>query len=225
MKIWVTRTQPGAAATAERLVQLGHEPLVAPLLTVRRLEAPLDMTGVSAIALTSANAGEGLAGGDTPVFAVGEATAHAALKAGFSDVHSASGDVAALGVMIAASLPPGAVVLHPCAAERAGDLAAPLAAAGIELRAVAVYETVAAPADAPIIAALAQASAVLLHSPKAARALKSLLERHSTPVGTAFCLSQAVADALVGGKIPNVAVATLPNDTALLNLIGHEPRA
>ena len=225
MKIWVTRTQPGAAATAERLSALGHEPIVAPLLDVRRLDAPIDLTGIAAIALTSANAAEGLSGGDIPVFAVGEATAHAALRAGFSDVQSASGDVYALGQRIAASLPPGAMVLHPCAAERAGDLEAPLANAGLKLRLLPVYETLAAPVDAAILRALAGADAVLLHSPKAARILTALLQSHPSTLDRAFCLSQAVADALRGIKIANVAVATLSNDTALLNLVSHDPRA
>ena len=221
MKVWVTRTQPGAAATAERLAVLGHEPLVAPLLVVRPLEAELDLSGVAALAFTSANAVRRVGDGALPVFAVGEATAHAALSAGYADVHSASGDVAALGRLIAASLPPGAVVLHPSAAERAGDLETPLAAAGLTLRATPVYETVAAPADAAVVAALAQADVVLLHSPKAARVLKTLLAQHSSGLKQAICLSKTVAEALGVGKIPAVAVATLPNDTALLNLMLH----
>ena len=223
MRVWVTRTQSGADATAARLKELGHEPLVAPLLAVWPLEAKADLMRVSALAFTSANAVRAFdrAGRDPdmPVFAVGEATAQAALIAGYTDVHAGPSDVAALGVLIGAVLPDGAVVLHPCAAERAGDLEAPLAAAGLILRAVPVYETVPAPSDAAILAAMGSAEAILLHSPKAARALKALLERHSTPAARLLCLSPAVAAALQGGKIPAVALATLPNDTALLNLL------
>ncbi|MDB5446123.1 MAG: hemD, partial [Phenylobacterium sp.] len=35
-KIWITRAQPGADATAERVRGMGHQALVAPLLAVRR---------------------------------------------------------------------------------------------------------------------------------------------------------------------------------------------
>lgn len=221
MRVWVTRSQPGAAATAGRLTDLGHEPLIAPLLEVRQIAVEPDPSGVSAVVFTSANAIRPFEPGfrDLPVFAVGEATAQAALKAGFTEVHAGAGDVAALGAVIAAALPPGALVLHPCAVERAGDLETPLAEAGIRLWAAPVYETVFAPADEAVLAALGGAEAILLHSAKAARALNALLATRSTPAVRVLCLSAAVADALDRGKIADVASATLPNDTALLNLL------
>ena len=36
-KIWITRAQPGAEVTAERVRALGHEAIVAPLLAVKPL--------------------------------------------------------------------------------------------------------------------------------------------------------------------------------------------
>ncbi len=39
-RIWVTRAEPGAEATAARLRALGHAPLVASLLGVRLLPPP-----------------------------------------------------------------------------------------------------------------------------------------------------------------------------------------
>src|SRR5258708_2588521 len=55
-KIWITRAQPGAASTAERVRALGHEAIVAPLLAVRALEdVQVDLRGVAALAFTSAN--------------------------------------------------------------------------------------------------------------------------------------------------------------------------
>jgi uroporphyrinogen-III synthase len=221
MKVWVTRSQPGAATTADRLTALGHEPLVAPLLQVRQFTVEPDPSGVSALAFTSANAIRAFEPGfrDLPVFTVGETTAQAALKSGFTDVHAGPSDVAALGALIVAALPPGALVLHPCAVERAGDLETPLAAAGIRLWATPVYETVYAPVDAAVLAALAAAEAVLLHSAKAARALNALMDAHPAPARRILCLSAAVAGAVDCGKMPDVAFATLPNDGALLNLL------
>ena len=54
-KIWITRAQPGADETAGRVRALGHEAVVLPLLTVETLPAELDLTGVGALAFTSAN--------------------------------------------------------------------------------------------------------------------------------------------------------------------------
>ncbi len=223
MKVWVTRSAPGAEATAERLRDLGHEPIVAPVLVVAPLDLRLDLSGIEALAFTSANAVRAYAAlsprRDFPVWTIGVSTAQAARQAGFERVASAEGDVADLGLRIAADLPRGAVVMHPCALELAGDLATPLAAVGIVLRPAPIYQTVIAAVNGAIRAALASADVVLLHSPKGARALNQLLAAHPTAIGRALCLSPAVAGALDVGKIPTVTSAALPNDTALLKLL------
>lgn len=219
MKVWVTRTQPGAEATAQRLRDLDFEPLIAPLLTIEPLAADLDIAGAAALAFTSPHAIVPPVDAELPVFAVGPATAQAALKAGYLDVHVGPSDAAALGLLIAGSLPPGAMVLHPCALERAGDMAPPLSAAGLTLRAVPVYRSVFARRDSSIALALTEAQAVLLHSPKGARALNALLSDRPGPPLRALCLSQAVAQSLDERNFSSVAYPALPNDTALLKLL------
>jgi uroporphyrinogen-III synthase len=223
MKVWVTRSAPGAQATAGRLRDLGHEPIVAPLLVVAPLDVRLDLKGVDALVFTSANAVRAYASltprRDFPVWTVGLSTALAARQAGFERVAASDGDVADLGARLAADLPRGAVVLHPCALELAGDLATPLAAAGLHLRPAPIYQTIIAAADGAVLAALEQAEVVLLHSPKGARALGRLLAGRSAGVKRALCLSKAVAQALEGGKIPTVTSAALPNEAALLKLL------
>ena len=107
LKVWVTRARPGADATAERLRALGHEPLVAPLLEVRALPRARSTSTASApspspAATASTPSSPATPGRDWPVFAVGDATAEAARAAGFADVASASGDVAALAELIIA---------------------------------------------------------------------------------------------------------------------------
>ena len=55
-KIWITRAQPGADGTAERVRALGHEAMIGPLLEVQMLpDAVVDLRGVAALAFTSAN--------------------------------------------------------------------------------------------------------------------------------------------------------------------------
>ncbi len=145
MRVWVTRTQPAADATAARLRALGHDPVVDPVLDVQPIEAAIDLAGVDALAFTSRNGVEAFAaltreGRALPVFTVGDATADAARACGFTTVHSAEGDVAALAERIA-SAHPGAV-LHAAAREPAGDLAGLLRKRGVAARTVAVYDTV-----------------------------------------------------------------------------------
>jgi uroporphyrinogen-III synthase len=224
--VWVTRAQPGAAATAERLRTLGYEPLVAPLLEVRALgETPIDLTGVAALAFTSANGLAALAVRSAerriPVFAVGGATAEAARAAGFGSVVSAEGDVAALARVIAGRAPFAGEILHPGAAEPAGDLIGALAGLGVAARALAVYETAPRPPDEATAARVGDLAAVLLHSPKAARALAEHLARKPAPKLAALCLSEAVAAPLRGGALAAVSVAAEPTEAALLALLGE----
>jgi uroporphyrinogen-III synthase len=223
MKVWVTRSAPGAFATADRLRDLGHETIVAPVLVVAPLDVRLNLSGVAALAFTSANAVRAYAAltprRDFPIWTVGVSTAQAARDAGFDRVTSGEGNVGDLGARLIVDLPRGAMVMHPCALELAGDLVSPLAAAGLGLRPTPIYQTIVAAVDQPILAALTQADVVLLHSPKGARALSHLLTAHPTSIGRALCLSPAVAQALGVGKIPTVASASLPNEAALLKLL------
>ena len=156
-RIWITRAQPGAEVTAERVRALGHEAIVAPLLAVRVLpDVTVDLAGVSALAFTSANGVRAFADASgersLKVFAVGAATAQAARQSGFKSVLSADGDVEALAEGIAARRGElRGAVLHPGAAEPAGDLAGALEKHGVEARRLILYET------APVELAAAEA--------------------------------------------------------------------
>jgi uroporphyrinogen-III synthase len=219
-RIWVTRAEPGASATAGRLRALGLEPLVSPVLEVRPLEAAIDTDKAAALAFTSANAVRAFAarepGRALPVFAVGEATAQAALEAGFAAVESADGDVAALARLIAARKP--GLVLNPTAAEPAQDLAALLAPAGVAVRTAALYESVPAePASA--LAELDAITTVLVHSPKAARRLAARLDPSALARLDFACISEAAARPLLEAGAP-ARVAASSTEAALLELVG-----
>jgi uroporphyrinogen-III synthase len=225
-KIWITRAQPAAEVTAERVRALGHEAIVAPLLAVKPvLDATVDLSGVAALAFTSANGVRAFAdlSGERSlrVFAVGAATAQAARSAGFRLVLSADGDVEALAEGIAKRRGElrGGAVLHPGAAEPAGDLVGALQAQGVEARRLVLYET--APVKLPAEAAdrLVQADAVLLHSPKAAEVLAGVLKAHPAPNLRALGLSKAVVKPLARAKVGAKAFPSMPLEAALLNLI------
>jgi uroporphyrinogen-III synthase len=224
-KIWITRAQPGADVTAERVRALGHEALVAPLLAVRTLDdVEVDLSGVAALAFTSANGVRAFAekSGDRTlkVFAVGSATAQAARAAGFRSVLSADGDVDALaeGIGLRRSELKG-VVLHPGAAEPAGDLAGALEKHGVEARRLILYETGPAPISDAAARSLIQCDVALLHSPRAAQVLAKLLKVHPAPELRALGLSKAVIKPLYRTPMAAKVFPPFPLEAALLNLI------
>src|SRR5688572_29455279 len=101
MRILVTRPREDAERLAEQLEAKGHAIVIEPIFTIEPMpETPLDLDGVQALLLTSANGARAFGmrspRRDLRVFAVGDATADAARALGFSDVESAGGDVADL---------------------------------------------------------------------------------------------------------------------------------
>ncbi|MCR5878274.1 uroporphyrinogen-III synthase [Phenylobacterium sp. J367] len=225
LRIWITRAQPGADATAERVRALGHEAIVAPLLAVRTLDdVDIDLAGVAALAFTSANGVRAFAdkSGDRSlkVFAVGAATAQAARSAGFRSVLSADGDVDALaeGIAVRRGELKG-VVLHPGAAEPAGDLAGALEKHGVPARRLVLYETGPVAISASEAQMLIKADAALLHSPRAAQVLAKVLKAHPAPQLRALGLSKAVIKPLTRTPLAARVFPPFPLEAALLNLI------
>src|SRR4051812_12928068 len=96
MRVLVTRPREQAERTAERLGALGHEPFVAPLLTIVPTQEPPPPAPFAAFVVTSAHAIPALASlGDAarqaPVLAVGERTAALARQAGLRQAQTAEG--------------------------------------------------------------------------------------------------------------------------------------
>ena len=225
LKIWITRAQPGADATAARVHALGHTTLVAPLLAVEMLDnAEVDLRDVGALAFTSANGLRAFtrlsADRSLRVFAVGAATALAARQAGFKHVLSADGDVAALAKGIASRRAEiGGAVLHPGAAELAGDLAGALERAKIEVRQLTLYDTAPTRLEPHLVEQLAQVDVVLVHSAKGAQALAAVLARHPQPHLRVLGLSRAAMEPLAQVQVAEQTFAPFPLEAALLNLI------
>ena len=216
-RVWVTRARPGADRTAERLSILGFTALVAPLLDIRPRDVDPDLAGVEALAFTSRNGVEAFADRSPdrarPVFAVGDATAARAREAGFADVRSAAGDLRALAALIRAE-GAGLSILHPCAAEPAGDLAA-LVGDAARVSPVAIYEAVETAATAPDAW-----DAVLIHSPRAARALAARLSAEAAAARVAIAVSVAAARPLVSLGFAEVRTAEAPTESSLLATLG-----
>lgn len=228
MRLLVTRPEPDATRTAERLRALGHEPVLAPLLEARFLDPVPPAFLPAAILLTSGNGLRGLlrwpdfrAWLDIPVLAVGDRTATAAREAGFRDVRSADGDGDALASLAIATLDPSAgTLLYPAAVDRAGHWPERLAAAGYELSLVEIYrmDPVAALPDS-VADDLHQSrlDGVLLYSPRTAKTFVELVTGLNPPPpldGLAiYALSANVASVLTFGT---AILAEEPTDDALL---------
>lgn len=232
-RILVTRPEQDASATAARLRDLGHDALITPLMAVHFLPGPpLDLAGVQALLVTSANGVRALAarqaGAEThlPVLAVGDATARAARDLGFADVESAGGDVDDLARLAAARLRPGGgVLLHVAGSKVAGDLAGMLATAGYRYRRSVLYEAqpvAVLPGAAQAALADGTATAVLLYSPRTAALFHDLVQAAGLSgfleAMTAFCLSANVA-ARAGAGWRGVRVARQPTEQALMDAV------
>ena len=235
MRLMVTRPEPDAQRTAEKLRQQGHQVTVAPVLCVETLpEATFGAGPFAAIVMTSANAARVVCAHPRrdellglPVFTVGRQTAEAARTAGFSTICSADGGFPELVRLIAAKLRlGGARLLYLAAEDRSGDLGKALAPHGIAVETVVIYRTVASPTlRRDLAAALAGGLDGVLHYSR--RSAQSFL----LGAGTAgrlddavklahYCLSSEVAAPLRAAGATAVRVAARPEEAALLELLG-----
>ncbi len=211
MRILVVRPQPGADATAARLVALGHHPVVQPLLTTRARAWQLPAAHPDAVILTSAAAVRHAGAGAStlkslPALAVGEATAAAARAAGWADVTAGPGTIQAL----LDALAPGRY-LHLAGS----DLTAVTVPDAIHLTRVTVY-------DAPLLPlpVLPDVEGVLLHSPRTARQFASEWDRLGGQRGTvAIHAISAATLAAAGAGWARALAAPEPTETALLAML------
>ena len=217
MKVWITRTQPGAARTAARLAAAGIDSLIDPVLAVRPLPASASLSGFDALAFTSPNAVEAFAALSkdraAPAYAVGEATAEALGGIGFVDIQTADGDVQALARLLGERRPKR--VLHLAPAIPAADLAALTARFGIEVVVRPIYQTV--PITPTTALDAADLDAVMVHS---ARAGAVLAEQARSRLGdlVVLALSPACAAPFADVAVKSVEVAPFPDDASLVRL-------
>jgi uroporphyrinogen-III synthase len=217
MRLLVIRPQPGADATAARIVVAGYEALLMPLFAVEPVAwvAP-SARDYDAILLTSANAvreaGLGLAAFcHLPAYAVGKVTAAAAEQAGLRVSHC--------GTTGAKELVNGLkdIRLLWLAGEDHSAFAAP---ASVEIDLRVVYRSAALPVPSDFRDVTRQADHVLLHSARAAARFSALvaeqqLDRADISIAA---LSENIAIA-AGGGWKSVHVGGEPTDAALLSCL------
>lgn len=155
-----------------------------------------------------------------PVLAVGAATAEAARAAGFTRVRSAEGDIDSLAALIRSDPAlQAARLLHPAAETPAGDLRA-LVGGHARIETLPVYRAVETGAPPP-----EAFDAVLVHSPRAARALADVLDADAAQGRVVCAISAKAAAPLAALPFADVRIASTPDDAALLARLGKPPAA
>ncbi len=232
MRVLITRPGEDGVALAEILGARGVDSIIEPLLVIKKIEgSALNLSNIQALLLTSANGVRALAEKtdrrDIPVYAVGDATATTARKIGFSQVHSAAGDVETLVGLVKEILKPkDGPLLHIAGSEVAGDLIGLIERAGFECTREILYEAIVERSlKSSTIAAIKdnQIDAVTLYSPRSAERFVELIRKarlvRSCQKIMAICLSQAVAVKISEIQWQDILIATEPNQDALLELV------
>jgi uroporphyrinogen-III synthase len=235
-RVLVTRPEPGASRTAQRLAAAGFEPVVLPLTEIRPL--PLQHThgtNAGAVAVTSANAIRHVppklisALRGTPLFAVGGATGRAARSAGFADVFEGPGDAAGLAREMADKLQPGSRVLYLCGRVRREQFEALLVHGGLAVEAVETYDTIVISHATDFVVSTLRnepVEAALALSAVAAKVLEQLSGRaglaHLFENTRYCCISRRAAALLEERNYGRVYVAAAPDEDALISLLERE---
>ncbi|WP_020177685.1 uroporphyrinogen-III synthase [Methylopila sp. M107] len=230
MKVIVLRPERAARRTAETLAALGHEAVLAPVLTIEDLASAIPDGPFDAVLATSANGLRKLRLRleierlkRAPLIAVGDRTAEAGREAGFETVHVAEGDGRALVAEALRLFPAPARFMHAAGADRAFDLAGALAQQGHQVEVVELYKAEAAtvlPAAAAEALAAGDAGAVLHHSGRIASTFVALVD--AAGLGDAArklpqaALAERIARPLKEAGFTRVATAETPDEAALL---------
>ncbi|MEJ5230985.1 MAG: uroporphyrinogen-III synthase [Geminicoccaceae bacterium] len=205
----------------------GHRVLIDPMLVLRHVpHEPISGDGVAAVVLTSANALPGLDDPlrRLPIFAVGQATAQAAIAAGCPQVEAGGGDGVELAKLVRERIPPEAgTILHVCGEEVRDGLEAALVEAGYRYERLVVYRTEAPPRLSPrTVEALKshEIDAILFYSPRTAANFATLVEREGLAAelahASAVCLSEAIAAEIRRLPWRSIEIAARRDQTALL---------
>jgi len=230
--VLVTRPQPGATRTSERLLCAGYLPLVLPLTRIVALEASRPKVKYAAVAITSASALREASDAllqpllKVPCFVVGEATAAAARARGFETVTTGGGDGASLAQTVIEELPPKGCILYLTGKVRAPDFEQTLRKSQVHFRCILTYDTISVSYTTDFLLdffAQKRIDSCLLYSKWGAEEFLRLAGRpeiaHHFENTTLFCLSKRIAEVIPEGRYAAIHVAARPDEDALVLLM------
>ena len=235
MRLLLTRPRPEAERTASALRARGHDVLFAPMLDIQ------DVPDISfgdgpwtAVLMTSGNAARALTAHPKRdaittlrCFAVGRQTAEAARAAGFKEVVSADGDGGDLASLVAREISDKSLpLLYLAGDDRARDMAAELAPAGLRLQTVVIYRAVAARAlegDALVALADGKIDGVLHYSRRSTGIFVACARAGGVAQQAAnlrhFCLSARASEPLAEIGASRIFIAARRDEEAMLELV------
>ncbi|MBB3135282.1 uroporphyrinogen-III synthase [Rhizobium pisi] len=235
MRVLVTRPAHSATRTAQRLREMGHEPVLLPLrqplhdsagaaTALAATNGPIAMTSAEAVRVVSA-LGETLRPHlGRPLFAVGEATAKEAQSLGFQSVATSSGNGRDLADLVAAQRADG--LLYLAGTPRAETFEGRLRELGIRFSIAECYRmqpVAPSPAEIEAIFAGVPPQAVLFYSRQTADDFFDVAELRSALSEESgirlLCLSEAVAEAIPAALKKKAAIAPMPDEKSLLSLL------
>jgi uroporphyrinogen-III synthase len=239
MAVLVTRPHPDDETTAASLRARGFDVLRAPMLRFEPVAVHEDLNArYSAVIVTSANALRGIEPHlkghrmlELPLFAVGDQTAAAARRAGFTHVVSANGDAANLRDLVLASLKAkelkkASTLLYLAGAEIARDLASELEESGFRVVTQTTYRMIAVkslPRETCDAFAANQVEAVLHYSQRSARAFLDAARAAGVEISALAipqcCISATVASVVREAGATQVVVAATPDENALFEAL------
>ena len=228
MHLLLTRARGDAARTRARLVAVGHQVSVSPVIAIIPTGAEGPPGVVDALIATSGHAFAALDGWPTPearrlmpLLLVGQRTADVAREHGFLGPSVVRATTTDLAVAIPDLPRPARRLVYVAGRDRKPDLENALAILGRTLEVVDVYEAQEVEALEPSAVEALQAGRIegVLHfSRRSAALFIDLARRSGLDVGRPahFCLSEDVAVPLREAGCATVVVADEPNESALL---------
>lgn len=225
MRVLVTRPPDQAARTAERLLTLGHQPALAPVLEIVPTGTPTPDGQFDLILATSAQAFAGLTSSsalrDIPLACVGEKTAEAGRVKGLSPTLVVQ-RAESLAERLIVETSPG-TALYLAGRERKPLLEERLRAAGWRLTIFESYNARPVAAWPPEIRAAldnGEIDAVLHYSPRSAALALALIGAASSARMSHFCLAPDIA-AVCRAAAPAemIFTASQPDEDSLMTLL------
>lgn len=244
MRVLVTRPQPAADHTAEKLRASGYRPIVFPLSRVEYVVVDgTELSPASGVIFTSENAVKSLQKSSDvppdflthPIFTVGKKTEKAAKDLGFQTVFCADGDGEQLAHLIIRVLVDGQIILkqdqpllYLTQEDRTPKLEQILAKNQIAVKSIITYQVQPDYVQDQFekIGAANEIDMVLFYSASAAQRFFQSLSQSNIKLFTSArygCLSFAIASRIPKEFSDRIVVAEQPKEHHLLMAIGISP--
>lgn len=243
MRILITRPEPSASATAKKLSDVDHEPVIFPMSRRQCEEMPPqdDLYFASALIFTSANALHCLKKTslikdellNKPVYAVGEKTKQFACDIGFKKILAGTGNGTGLADLIIQDCKTGRLkpnadnpLVYLTAEDRTPHLEAKLTENDLQVTPIIIYKMVTDFSYEEFKNLLDNSAidVVLFYSQSAVRRFFAANAGYERKLFTSLrygCLSKEIAAAIPDEFLNQIDIATEPSEHHLLACIGN----